>query len=54
MRWIVGAKKVTLFEKSADWEDGGLMSPRAILSKLELDLFYTKRGRGCDWLLQTS
>ena len=28
----------TLFGKPADWEDGGLMSPKSILPKLEFRL----------------
>ena len=34
----------TLLGKSADQEDGGLLSQRTILPELEFSFFYTKRG----------
>ena len=51
---LLGQGVVTLFGKTEDQEDGEVVSQRTDLPELEVRLFYTKRGRGCGWLLQIS
>ena len=43
--WVIGARKMTLFKKSTDWEDGGLRSQSTLLPELEFGLLLYSKGR---------